>query len=303
MKKIYMLVAAAMMAACASAQVEEVLDLSEGSFTFTGEMWAETYNEEKPAIEVAPFSLSHLTSGDSWGGSFWEGFTICKSANNTEGGLAHQWSNMAGGGIGSVSESGSVTVDANAPYVLAYFVNWFGNENCTVSFTDGQKREAVGMYVVNTPYAYFACLNGEAPARAFDVEGDSFTITAHGVNGTTETEATLELVGYHNGTLSAVNDWTWWDLSGLGQVDKIYFTMNSTDTGSWGVNTPTYFAMDRLTVKPVTTAITDVAADREVASCSYVDMAGRVSAQPHNGLNIVVTRYTDGTQKTTKVVF
>ena len=150
MKKIYMLVAAAMMAACASAQVEEVLDLSEGSFTFTGEMWAETYNEEKPAIEVAPFSLSHLTSGDSWGGSFWEGFTICKSANNTEGGLAHQWSNMAGGGIGSVSESGSVTVDANAPYVLAYFVNWFGNENCTVSFTDGQKREAVGMYVVNT---------------------------------------------------------------------------------------------------------------------------------------------------------
>jgi hypothetical protein len=32
-------------------------------------------------------------------------------------------------------------------------------------------------------------------------------------------------------------------------------------------------------------------------------MAGRVSAQPHNGLNIVVTRYTDGTQKTTKVVF
>jgi uncharacterized lipoprotein YmbA len=36
MKKIYMLVAAAMMAACASAQVEEVLDLSEGSFTFTG---------------------------------------------------------------------------------------------------------------------------------------------------------------------------------------------------------------------------------------------------------------------------
>jgi len=35
----------------------------------------------------------------------------------------------------------------------------------------------------------------------------------------------------------------------------------------------------------------------------YYNPAGQVSDKPYDGVNIVVTSYTDGTQKTTKVIF
>ena len=50
------------------------------------------------------------------------------------------------------------------------------------------------------------------------------------------------------------------------------------------------------------TAITDVATQAQVAGIEYVNVAGMRSSKPWNGINIVVTRYTDGTTTTTKVV-
>lgn len=54
----------------------------------------------------------------------------------------------------------------------------------------------------------------------------------------------------------------------------------------------------------VVTAITDVnaAAGKQVASVQYVDLTGKVSNRPFDGINIVVTRFTDGTVSTRKVV-
>lgn len=50
------------------------------------------------------------------------------------------------------------------------------------------------------------------------------------------------------------------------------------------------------------TAITGVATQAQVAGVEYVNIAGMRSSKPWNGINIVVTRYTDGTTTTTKVV-
>ena len=53
----------------------------------------------------------------------------------------------------------------------------------------------------------------------------------------------------------------------------------------------------------IITAVTDVnAATRQVQDVHYVDVAGHVSNRPFDGVNIVVTRYTDGTVSTTKVL-
>ena len=53
--------------------------------------------------------------------------------------------------------------------------------------------------------------------------------------------------------------------------------------------------------------ITDVQAvktGREVAGVTYYNVAGQMSKTPFEGsVNIVVTKYTDGTKKTAKVVF
>jgi len=48
------------------------------------------------------------------------------------------------------------------------------------------------------------------------------------------------------------------DLSALGQVSYIQFTMESTDSGTWGINTATIFCMDKLTVEKVNTTTTAV---------------------------------------------
>jgi len=54
-----------------------------------------------------------------------------------------------------------------------------------------------------------------------------------------------------------------------------------------------------------TTAVEDITADvaqRTVKNVSYVNLMGQRSATPFEGLNIVVTTYTDGTTSTTKVL-
>ena len=42
--------------------------------------------------------------------------------------------------------------------------------------------------------------------------------------------------------------WTKIDLSSIGYCYALEFSMTSTDTGQWGMNTPSYFALDALTV-------------------------------------------------------
>ena len=53
----------------------------------------------------------------------------------------------------------------------------------------------------------------------------------------------------------------------------------------------------------VVTAINAIDADREVASVTYYNPAGMAAGEPHDGVNIVVTTYTDGSRTTTKVVY
>lgn len=61
--------------------------------------------------------------------------------------------------------------------------------------------------------------------------------------------------------------------------------------------------LDEPLENPEVTAITDVhASATQVANVKYVDMSGRVSNRAFDGVNIVVTTYTDGTTSISKVV-
>ena len=50
------------------------------------------------------------------------------------------------------------------------------------------------------------------------------------------------------------------------------------------------------------TEVNNVSVNREVKSVTYVNSLGMQSSQPFSGVNVVVTRYTDGTTTTTKIV-
>ena len=51
---------------------------------------------------------------------------------------------------------------------------------------------------------------------------------------------------------------------------------------------------------PIQSQVTSITTD-EVISTQYVNIAGQVSDVPFDGLNLVVTRHSDGSQQTTKV--
>ena len=306
MKKIFTFLFAAMATVGAlSAQDIVVLDVSSPthpeSLTFNDNgVWTETYTEvEYTTIEFTPFAFSHLIGGEgaSWYGSYWDGFTISRSAAKTG------WeANMAGGGM--KLEGDEAVVDAEVPYLVAYWAEFmeFGtNHTCEMTFNDDQAYEAIGVWVSNDAQAYSDVSAGGGVARAFR-EGDSFVLIAHGVHpdGTEET-ASIELAGYHNGALTAITDWTYWDLSSLGVVESIYFTMTSTDTGDWGTNTSTYFALSHMTVAVAENTGVSQISNADITGVKYYNLAGVASDTPFDGVNIVVTSRADGTQSTTKI--
>lgn len=63
-----------------------------------------------------------------------------------------------------------------------------------------------------------------------------------------------------------------------------------------------YMAVDAIGRVSDQSGIDDMTADRQVASVRYVNVAGQESNEPFDGMNIVVTTYTDGTTSTAKVI-
>ena len=56
-----------------------------------------------------------------------------------------------------------------------------------------------------------------------------------------------------------VNAWEYIDLSSLGSVDELSFSLSSSDNGSFGMNTPNYFAIDNIGVVPEPSAYAMIA--------------------------------------------
>lgn len=111
---------------------------------------------------------------------------------------------------------------------------------------------AVGCYVCNNPYVYYAIEKGNPYSTKFE-QGDWFKLVAHGIDEQGTETGTVEyyLADYRSENADdwKLNDtWEWVDLSELGQIASIYFTMESSDVGDYGINTPTYFCLDKLTV-------------------------------------------------------
>ena len=80
-------------------------------------------------------------------------------------------------------------------------------------------------------------------------------------------------------------------------VRKMHYSTGLVDQSADGDGPDTEF-----TVHVVATAVKDVTTAKAVKSVKYYNVAGMESAEPFDGVNIVVTNYTDGTKSTTKVI-
>lgn len=110
-----------------------------------------------------------------------------------------------------------------------------------------------GFFVNNTAYAALAMRDGEYPARQFSVSnGDWFrlAVTGFDANGMSLGSVHVYLADYREREF-LLDRWRWVDLSVLGPtVRTLEFTLDSTDNGTWGMNTPAYFSVDGLEIVP-----------------------------------------------------
>ena len=67
-------------------------------------------------------------------------------------------------------------------------------------------------------------------------------------------------------------------------------------------NHMTYLAADAMAMMNNNSGVEQVAINKEIANVRYINVAGQESDVPFNGVNIVVTTYTDGTSATVKVI-
>ena len=88
-------------------------------------------------------------------------------------------------------------------------------------------------------------------------------------------------------------------------LDQPSYTVASPMAGRYVVTAETggeESAESNAVVYTVSSGVDTPAASKTVSSIAYYNVAGQQVATPVKGVNIVVTRYTDGTQATTKVV-
>jgi hypothetical protein len=156
------------------------------------------------------------------------------------------------------------------PY-SAYALPAGGGNNGSTNFAVGNnlsRGEAIirfpapttveGVYITNTTYGYLAVSQGDDGGAGFVKgpfgPGDSFRLKIIGLdaNRVQTGEIDFFLADFTGQNRSVVSDWTWVDLTPLGNgVSSLEFEMSSTDVGPLGMNTPAYFAIDDLVIAGV----------------------------------------------------
>lgn len=167
--------------------------------------------------------------------SSWSGWSISTMRDDTTAGFTNQYSSITAGGA-----NGSDT----------YAVSFKGGTNSMSLPLNGQvDHDLNGMYVTNSTYAYLSMKNGDSFAKKFGGETGTdpdFFLLSITANNSTDT-VKFYLADYRSDDSTKdyiVDEWKFVDLSTFNDADSLFFSLSSSDNGSFGMNTPAYFCID-----------------------------------------------------------
>lgn len=179
----------------------------------------------------------------SWGS--WSGFAYSTVDDTLTPGWSNQYACIAGeGSLGS------------ATFGLAN-----GTEGDIVVNSNDGGQTINGVYITNSTYAALSMKDGDSFAKKFGgADGndpDYFRVKFYGFDDDDDLTDSLEfyLADYRfadNSQDYILTDWAYVDLTPLGNVNSIQYKLESTDVGSFGMNTPSYFCLDNLNDVPPT---------------------------------------------------
>lgn len=176
----------------------------------------------------------------SYGFSIWSGFTYSNVTNKTTPGFTNQYAAITGAGANGKD---------GTSYLVGYYSE-YGFKSPLITFADGASHTLAGTYITNSTYAYLSMKNGDNIAREFSKENkDWLKLTATGYDsqgnkGKTTDFYLADFRSENDAQNYIIDSWKWMDLSSLGEVSKIEFTMSSSDINGDYMNTPSYFCMD-----------------------------------------------------------
>lgn len=180
---------------------------------------------------------------DNTYGPYWEGFAYSNVVDTTTLDYTNQYSAITGTGV-----------DGSSIYSVGYVAGFYGTIP-TITFSE--EVLLAEAFITNTTYTFLAMRDGYAQAKKFggDTGNDQdwylLTITGKDSDGLVTDVIDFYLADFRfddNLQDYIIDDWTAVDLSSLGQVKTVEFSVSSSDTGDYGINTPTYFAIDNIEI-------------------------------------------------------
>lgn len=204
-----------------------------------------------PTTNTDGWASGNATFGNSftdWGGGFtsWNGFSYSNVNDVTTPGFANEYAAFTGNGT---AYSGSI-----------YAVGYSGSQDF-INLPTGYGPASVR--VTNTTYAALDMSSGSMFSKKFgglsgnDPDFLSVTFTGYSsanATGASTGNTTFFLADFRfsdNALDYIVNTWQAVDLSPLGSAVSVGLSWASSDVGGFGINTPTYVAIDDLTIAPV----------------------------------------------------
>lgn len=217
--------------------------------------------KEEVHYQTVDFESLSVPSAGYWNGADAKGsFTTNNMKFNNEYNSAWKsWNGFSYSQKNDVTTAGyenefSVIDPANKTNKFAVFYPSFGKD-IFAQFVSDFDFEIQSIDLCNSTYAALTLKNGNAFCKKFGgtsgTDADWFKVTISGYDHSNIKVGTKEvfLADYRSSETAKdfiITNWTTVDLSSLGKVNKISFAFTSSDTGAYGVNTPTYVCADNI---------------------------------------------------------
>ncbi len=193
------------------------------------------------------FNSSNVKFGNNYNATYgsWDGFAYSQKSDIVTSSSDNQYSVFDG---------------ANGTNKFAMYYPPYGAD-AFASFQAGLEYTVKSASICNSTYAALTIKNGNSYSKKFGGatgnDKDWFKMTAIGFNAAGDSVKSVDfyLADYRSDDNSKdyiVDKWTTVDLSSLGKINKLTFRFTSTDTGDWGINTPTYVCLDNIKYEVVT---------------------------------------------------
>lgn len=213
---------------------------------------ANSFYNGGPSTNATGWASSTVQFGNNYNssfGGFWNGFSYSNVNDAATSGFTNQYAAITGTGVGG-----------SGIYAIG-----FSGSSAFFNLPSGYRAGSIQL--TNTTYTYYSMRDGDLFAKKFGgVSGndaDFFRVTFTGydqlqsdgaASGSTTGSVTFSLADFtfaDNSLDYIINSWTPVDLTGLGQAKSIRLSFSSSDVGLFGINTPTYLALDNLIIVSV----------------------------------------------------